>query len=197
MNVEIEAKWTGIDPGALRNKLQAVGAVLVQSETLMRRKVYDEPTPFAVYGHGWIRVRDEGNKVTLTYKKLKDRTVNGTVDITVIVDSYDKTCALLEEMTLPFKSYQETKRETWKLGETEITIDTWPWIPTFVEIESLNETDLWSVAERLGLDKKLAMHGSVETVYQQHYDVTEDEIDQWPEITFVPIPDWLEKKRLQ
>ncbi len=195
MSIEIEAKWTDINPTDLRKRLAAANATLIQPEVLMRRRVYDEPTPFAVYGHGWIRVRDEGDKVTLTYKKMRDRSVNGTMDITVDVSDFDKTCAIFDEMTLQGKAYQETKRETWKLGDAEITIDTWPWIPTFVEIEAPSEEILWDVAKKLDLDSSAATHGSVETVYVQHYDVTEEEVDQWPKITFTPVPDWLEKKR--
>lgn len=195
MHTEFEAKWTDINPEDFRALLKSAGAKLIQPETLMRRKNYDEPTPFAVYGHGWIRVRDEGDKVTLTYKKMKDRSATGMIDITVTVSDFDKTCAMLEEMTLICKSYQETKRETWKLGDAEITIDTWPWIPTFVEIEAPDESALWSTAETLGLPKIAALHGSVENIYVIHYDVTEAEVDNWPEMKFGSAPDWLEKKR--
>ena len=41
------------------------------------------------------------------------------------------------------------------------------------------------------------MHGSVETVYQRHFDVTEEEVDKWKSIIFIDIPNWLEKKRKQ
>jgi len=37
----------------------------------------------------------------------------------------------------PIASYQETRREKWMLDDAEVTIDTWPWIPTFIEIERL------------------------------------------------------------
>jgi adenylate cyclase class 2 len=195
MHEEIEATWTDINVDDFRRRLKSAGAKMVQAETLMRRKNYDEPTPFAVYRHGWVRVRDEGNKVTLAYKKLLDRTINGTIDITVVVDSFDKTCAMLEEMTLRCKSYQETLRETWQLGGAEITIDTWPWIPTFTEIEALDEPTLWAAAAKLGLPKEAALHGSVENIYLQHYDVTEEEVDNWPDMRLGPVPEWLERKR--
>ena len=195
MSIEIEAKWVDINPDGLRKRLRTVGAALGQQETLMRRRVYDEPTPFAVYGHGWLRVRDEGDKVTLTYKKMNDRSVNGMIDISVTVSDFEKTCAMFEEMKLTGGAYQETKRETWRLGKAEITIDTWPWIPTFVEIEAETEKVLWDVAEQLGLERGAALHGSVENVYQKYYDVTEEEVDKWKRIAFEPAPDWLEEKK--
>lgn len=194
-HIEYEAKWLDIDVLELRARLARVGAERIQSETLMRRKVYDEPTPFAVYNHGWVRVRDEGTKVTLTYKKMKDRTASGMMDITVTVSDFEKTCAIFDEMQLAGRAYQETRRETWRLGQAEITIDTWPWIPTFVEIEAPTEQEMWAVAEKLELPKTDALHGSVENVYQTYYDVSEEDVDKWERVAFDPIPDWLEKKR--
>ena len=176
----------------IRKKLHEIGAELVYEERLMKRKVFEHPTEKR---NDWLRVRDEGDKITLSYKKLVDRTLHGTKEITVEVSDFEKTCSILENSKLKFISYQETKREKWQHGETEITIDTWPWIPTFIEIEASTEDEVKKVAEKLGCDWNTAEHGSVETVYTKHYDVTEEEVDNWPEITFVPVPDWLEKKR--
>lgn len=192
METEIEAKFLDIDKESIRKKLEEIGAKLIHPERLMRRKVFEHPTEKE---NDWIRVRDEGDKITLSYKKLLDRTLHGTKEITVDVSDFDKTCAILEGSKLKFVSYQETKREKWQLGNTEITIDTWPWVPTFVEIEAPTEEEVKDATQKLGLNWKDAEHGSVETVYIKHYDVTEEEIDDWQEITFIPTPDWLEQKR--
>ena len=77
------------------------------------------------------------------------------------------------------------------LGSVEIELDTWPWIPSFVEIEAPSEKELLRTAARLGLDYADALHGSVETAYQAIYDVSEAEIDNWEEIRFSDVPDWL------
>ncbi len=144
---------------------------------------------------GWARVRDEGDRVTMSYKQLNNRGLRGTRETTLVVDSFERAKEFLEDLGLVVKSYQETKRELWRLGEAEITIDTWPWIPTFVEIEAPDESMLWEVAVKLDLPKESALHGSVENVYQRHYDVTEDDVDSWSEMTFIPVPKWLEQKR--
>ena len=109
--------------------------------------------------------------------------------------NFEQACRFLEAAQLKFVSYQETKREMWKLGEVEITIDTWPWIPTFVEIEVKDEKIVKEISAILGLDWKDVLHGSVEIAYQKYYDVTEEEIDGWPEIKFIPVLEWLETKR--
>ncbi|MFA6094849.1 MAG: CYTH domain-containing protein [Candidatus Paceibacterota bacterium] len=194
MDIEIEAKFTDINPEEFRKKLTEAGAVLVHPEILMKRKVYEHPTNKQ---NDWFRVRDEGGKITMSYKKLNDRTLYGTQEISYTVPDFDQACRFLEATQLKFVSYQETKREAWKLGGAEITIDTWPWIPTFVEIEAGSEEEIKKACTALGLDIANAIHGSVENVYIQHYDVTEEEVDNWPEATFVPVPLWLESKRLK
>lgn len=51
-----------------------------------------------------------------------------------------------------------------------------------------------STVEKLGLDYSKTLHGSVETAYQDKYDVTEEEINGWDEIKFSDVPDWLQAK---
>lgn len=195
METEVEAKFLDINVEKLRLKLKAVGAILEYSERPMRRKTYDDKMASLRKIGGWVRLRDEGDKITLSYKQLNDRTLHGTGEITVIVNDFETTDKLLQVIGFQEKAFQETKREKWILAESEITIDTWPWIPTFVELESSNEETIRKLAKLLGLEWDRALHGSVETAYQKYYDVTEDEIDSWREITFTPVPDWLEAKR--
>jgi len=195
MQTEIEAKFLDIDPEALRVKLKAAGATLVHPERLMSRNVFDLPDQTFQQSGAWVRLRDEGDKITLGFKKLNDRTLHGTQEITVGVDNFEKTADILAAMGLVNKSFQETKRERWQFGNTEITIDTWPWIPTFVELEAPDEEKLKEAADKLKLSWTDAMHGSVETAYQKYYDITEEEIDSWKSVTFISVPDWLEAKR--
>lgn len=197
MQTEIEAKFLNVDADDLRKKLRGIGAVREYEETLMRRKTYDDRDENLRKIGGWVRVRDEGDKITLSYKQLNDRTVHGTKEVTVIVDDFDTANTFMDTIGFVQKSYQETKREKWILNGAEITIDTWPWIPTFVEIEAPDEDSLKNIAAKLGFDWNNALHGSVETAYQAVYDVTEDEIDDWKEILFISVPDWLEERRLK
>lgn len=196
MKTEIEAKFLNINGDKLRTKLKEVGAILKYPERLMRRKVFDYPDEKLRKVGAWVRVRDEGDGITtLSYKQLLDRSLHGTKEISLDVSDFETMCNFLQACGFDSKSYQETKREKWLLGESEITIDTWPWIPTFVEIESETEEEIRKVSDLLGFDWKTALHGSVETAYQDVFNVTEDEIDGWETITFIPVPDWLEIKR--
>ncbi len=197
MKTEIEAKWLNANHNQLRRKLAKLGAQLVTPERLLRRKIYDYPDYRLDKSKSWVRVRDEGDKITLSYKQLNDRSLHGTKEITVVVDDFDATCSFLEAIGMTIKSYQETKRESWVLNNSEIELDTWPWIPTLVEIESGSEEELKKTAKLLGLDYSIALHGSVETAYQAEYNVTDEELNKWPEFVFSDIPAWLDAKKIK
>ncbi len=196
MDTEIEAKWLNINHDEMRELLKAHGAELIQPERFMTRRVYDHEDHRLEKKGGWVRVRNEGDKITLSYKQLNDRTLHGTKEVTVTVDDFDRTCSFLESIGLKSYSFQETKRESWELDGTEVELDTWPWIPPYVEIEAKSEEKLRVVANKLGLDFSNALHGSVEVAYQAVYDVTEQEVDGWDEITFIDVPEWLLAKTI-
>jgi len=195
MQIELEAKFLDIDPDKIRALLKKHGATLVHEERLMRRITLDYPDTRLRKVGGWVRLRDEGDKITLAYKQLVDRTIEGTKEVSFVVDNFESSTNFLLAVGLAKKSYQETKRERWDLGGVEVTIDTWPWIPTFVEIEGASETKLRDAADKLGLDWSKAMHGSVETAYQAYYQVSEDDVNGWESMTFSPVPSWLEARR--
>ncbi|HSH55588.1 MAG TPA: CYTH domain-containing protein, partial [Candidatus Limnocylindrales bacterium] len=170
MDTELEAKWLDINHDEIRQKLTASGATLVQPERLMTHKVFDFEDKRLDQMSGWVRVRNEGDKVTMSYKQLNDRTLHGTKEVTLEVNDFDTATSFLESIGLKPYSYQETKRESWRIGDVQIELDTWPWIPSFLEIEAPSEEDLKNAAAILGLDYSKALHGSVETAYQDVYD---------------------------
>ncbi len=191
MHTEIEAKFLDIDHDAMRSKLKEIGAELVAPIRQMHRVNYDVPTR----KRAWVRVRDEDDKVTLTYKQLDDRSLHGTKEVDLTVDSFEQAEAFLQAIGLPPKTDQQTTRESWKLGDVEIELDEWPWIRPFLEIEGPDEQSVRNVAGQLGLDWAKAVHGSVEIAYQAEYDVTDEDINTIPVIHFGPVPEWLAKRR--
>lgn len=196
MHTEIEAKFLDINHNHMRTKLEAIGAKCTQSLRVMKRKNYDyADMRLEIEKTGWVRVRDEGDKITMSYKQLDDRSILGTKEVNLVVDSFDNACAFLESIGLVEQSYQVTKRESWRFGDVEIELDEWPWIKPFLEIEGPGEDAVRHVADRLDLDWSDAVHGSVEVAYQAEYDVTEEEVCHWGKIVFEVVPDWLEAKR--
>lgn len=189
MPTEFEATFIDINKNKLRKKLEEAGAKLLQPEILMRRVIFDlGPKRF-------VRVRDEGDNITMSYKQVDNLTLNGTKEICVNVSNYEDAIELLKHAGLEPKANQETLRETWELDKVEITIDTWPWLPTYVEIEGKNAESTIKVAEKLGFIMSDAHYGSVNEIYKIYYDVTDRDINYCPVIKFIEIPEWLEKKR--
>lgn len=196
METEIEAKFLDVDHGAIRAKLRALGADLRHPERLMRRRMFDFPDLRLDKKDGaWIRVRDEGDRVTLSLKKWHDHSIRGTKEVMVVVSDFEGISRILEAIGLTAKSYQETKREEWRIGEVEVSLDTWPWIPPVVEVEAQTEKEVQNIAAKLGLDWSGAFFGGITRPYQHYYDVTREEIDYCPRIVFKPAPVWLEAKR--
>ncbi len=196
MNLEIEAVFCNIDKNKIRDKLKSLGAKLVTPERKMIRTVFHLPHSNKSC---FARVRDEGDKIVITYKEFHDSSATGVKELNLVVDDYDSAVELLRVLGLHEKSYEESMRETWKLDGAEICIDTWPWIPTYIEVEGTSVENMTMVSEKLGFDMKDAVYGSVDTVYTFYYDVPEDEIcnglNGWNRIEFIPIPDWLAKRR--
>lgn len=168
MNTEIEAKFLDVDFDEIRKKLAELGAICVQPMRLMRRVIIEPPELAAK--DALLRVRDEGNKVTLTYKQFDDQTsVTGTQEIEVEVSDFDTTIALLKATGLPYDSFQESRRETWRLHEVEVVLDEWPWLNPYIEIEGKSEQSVKKAASQLDLKWSDAVFGKVTTAYLKQY----------------------------
>ena len=70
---------------------------------------------------------------------------------------------------MKYKSFPESKKETWKLDDTEILLDLWPWLEPYIELEGPNEDRLKSVANKLNLNWEDGVFGDVMVAYQNQY----------------------------
>jgi len=197
MQQEIEVKFLNIDHGVIREKLKAAGAKLEQPMRLMRRVVMDYPDRrMQSKNEGWVRIRDEGDKITLTFKRSIEHEFGGASEIEVTVSDYQKTIDIFKATGLTVHSDQETKRETWTLDGAEIVLDEWPWLNPFIEIEAASEKLVRDVSQTLDFEWNDAVFGSVTTAYREQYpDIDKNEhISAIPVITFdTPRPDWFLK----
>lgn len=95
---------------------------MIKPEFLQKRVVFNLPA--GPNGFSWARVRDEGDKITMSFKSIKDNNkIDDQKEISLIIDDFGKGVEFLEVIGCKKKSYQETKREIWKLDDTEICID--------------------------------------------------------------------------
>ncbi len=199
MPTEIEAKFLNVDIDDIRAKLKAAGAELEHPMRLMRRDQFDHADgryKQARYSER-LRIRDEGDKLTMTYKsKSADSKYTGEIETTI--GSYDTAKQLLTAIGLHSFSYQESKRETWRLDDVEVVIDEWPWLKPYIEIEGPSEPSIQSAAVKLGFDWADSKYGSVDTAYMDQYPkmTKDDSIGEVAEVRFdLPLPEYLESRR--
>jgi len=178
MTTEYEATFVNIEREAFAKALKGAGATLERPEAMQRRVTLELPVEKRD-ANTWLRVRDEGDSVTtLTLKSVDGKTITGQKEILVKVDDFDGTVALLESIGCERKSFQESKRELWKLGDADITIDTWPFLDPYVEVEGPSEESVKDAAEKLGLNYADAIFDTVNEIYKRKYGKTLDELDK-------------------
>ncbi|HEY3482157.1 MAG TPA: class IV adenylate cyclase [Streptomyces sp.] len=163
MKHEYEAKFLAVDATGLQAKLAALGAAQAFPRTLLARRIFEGG---ALKGTQWVRLRDEGRRCTLTLKEVTDgASIDGTTEIETEVSDLHATAEMLRAVGLRQVSYQENYREEWTLGEVAFDFDTWPGLPTFVEIEGPDEASVREAAALLELDYAQARFGSVGALY--------------------------------
>lgn len=164
MPIEHEAKILGIDPRTAERKILDKGGSKL-GERFMRRYVYDI-TPGDE--SKWIRLRDNGNGITLAVKHITDDSIDGTHEVEVTVSDFTATNELLKLMGFMPKSYQETKRVSFTLEGAQLEIDTWPLIPPYLEIEAATTEDVIRVAELLGYAESDLTGENTIKIYAHH-----------------------------
>jgi len=183
MNIEYEATFFPVDKDEVRERLRRAGAELIRSEFIQKRMNYDLPQGHEING-AWIRVRDEGDKISLTLKVVDGNKIENQKEVITEVSDFQATQKFLESIGCRPKAFQETRRELWRLGEVEIMLDEWPWLPPFVEVEGQSEASVRDASERLGFDYAQAKFCAVDTLYALHYGITKDEINYTQEVAF-------------
>jgi len=184
MAIEYEATFLNIDKEDVRKRLKKAGAKIVKSEFLQKRIAFHLPKENEIKG-GWIRIRDEGDKTTLSLKIIDGNKIEDQKEICLEIDNFEDALSFLEAIGCRRKAYQESKRELWFLDNVEITIDEWPFLEPFVEVEGDSEEQVKSVSKKLGFNYNNALFCSVDTLYNMKYGISEEIInDKTPEIIF-------------
>ena len=187
MKQEIEAKFLSVDIESVRQKLKDAGAACRYPMRLMRRVIIDYPDSRMQHEKdAYIRVRDEGDKITLTYKQFTSLELGGALEIETVVKDFDKTIEIFKATGLITKSFQESKRETWDIDGTEVVIDEWPWLDPYVEIEAEDEESIRQVAKKLKFVWDDAVFGDVMVAYRAQYSALPNSygIGNEPEVRF-------------
>lgn len=184
MRTEYEATFPDIDHEQIRQRLKACHAQLCKPEFLQTRCIFDLPEGQEISG-GWLRLRDEGGRITLTLKVVSGQAIEEQKELELIVNDFQQAESLLSTLGCRKRAYQESKRELWSLEGVDITLDTWPFLPPFVEVEGPSEEAVRAVCHRLDLPYEEAIFCSIDGLYAQQYHVAPEVITQKiPLLTF-------------
>ena len=177
MHYEIEERILEIDVENTIKKLEKLGATKA-GEWHQRRYTYDfNPKR---YGE-WLRLRTNGEKTTLTYKKVEQYEIDGIKELEIEVSDFDDTNKMLEIMGYKPKAYQENKRIRYYLNDIEIDIDTWPMIPTYMELEGPSVEKVKELEKLLEVDESKITVLFCDDIYKEIYGI---DIENMKELKF-------------
>lgn len=149
MAQEIEAKILNVNVPRLEEKLAALGAHKI-GEKLFRSVSFDYPGFPLDTQAAWVRLRDEGDKITLAFKQRlgitdmkKGTNDEGMEEIEFEVSDFSTAKQFLFKIGLVEKFSQEKKRTSWKKGAVLYDIDIWPRLDPYLEVEG----DTWEMID--------------------------------------------------
>lgn len=119
----------------------------------------------------WIRVRQTNDKTTITVKHIladNGTNIQQMLETEIEVSNINEANSLLEALGYSYKSYQEKERITYVLDKYELDIDTWPGIPTYVEIEGNSKKDLENILNKLGYSMQDTVSCTADEVYEKY-----------------------------
>ena len=119
----------------------------------------------------WIRLRTNGKVTTLTYKDIVSNTIDGKKEVEFEVEDFDKANEFLEKIGFINRSYQENERIQFILNNVEIDIDSWPMIPTYMEIEGASEEEVLNMKRVLNIDESNVTILNCDDIYRQIYKI--------------------------
>lgn len=164
MQTEFEVKILDIDVDKIISKLESIGAEKIK-EKEQKRYVYDF-TP--VKKDSWVRLRTDGEKTTVTVKEIHSDEIDGTKEVSVIVDNFEQAHKLLEKLGYKHKAYQENKRISYLLDGVKIEIDFWPRIPVYIEVEGKSPEEVEEIVKLVGFEMDQTTSMSVKDVYAKY-----------------------------
>lgn len=168
MNIEYECRLLGINKENFEKLLLEKGAVK-KDDYYQKRYTYDfNPKK----ENKWVRLRTNGKINTLTIKEItNNKAIDGTNELEIEVSDFTKANEILNQLGYIYRNYQENKRTTYTLDGVEIDIDSWPMIPTYVEIEGKSKEDVYNIIDKLNLPKKDITYLDVTGIYNDIYNI--------------------------
>jgi len=177
MAIEYEGRILEIDRGEFVSKIEKLGAKYLGSYE-QKRYVYDL---IPKQQSKWIRLRTNGEETTLAIKEVKDKKIDGTEELEVVVDDFEQTNLILESLGYNHRLFQENRRVKYILDGCNIDIDKWPLIPEYAEIEGKSKEDVLKLTQKLGYKDEDLITLDVESLYIEKYGI---DVNSFKELSF-------------
>ena len=173
MAQEFEVKFLEINPKEVEQKLVKLGAKKV-FDKVFRVRIFDYPDLRLHNDAAWFRVRDEGDKITMAFKKRLGIDTTGKAndlgmqEHEVEVNDFETACNIMFSLGLIQKFYEEKRRIRYLLDNLEFDIDHCPGIKPFLEIEAPSWEKVDKAISLLDLDPKDKKVCSAYQIYETH-----------------------------
>lgn len=221
---EFEINYFFVSPDSIRKTLTQIGASQVYPCLKQERYIYNIPddinrvtfqndiTPYLEPGKSqaiirllpygdYLRLRNEGNNtLTLSIKvhATSGRDMSEQKEAESVISEFESVFPLLKEHGFQCKNVQENYREKWQLDNTcSLTIDWWPYLEPYVEIEGDSEEIVRFWGNTLGFtDQEKAgkigsTFGSVSHMYAITYGIAPQVMLDEEYLTFDHRPEWV------
>ncbi len=172
-NREIEVRFLEINKEKLISRLNELGAK-DDGESLLNETILDKGTDDwnqDASDNKFVRIRDGHGKTTITYKHHQKLAADGTEEIELEINDFNKALQLLEKLGLQVCRHQQKLRHKFLLNGVTIDIDTWPRIPTYVELEGESEDELKKAATVLDLDWDKVVFKDAKKLIEENYNI--------------------------
>jgi adenylate cyclase, class 2 len=195
MGKEFEIQILDVNISKMRKILKNNKGTKIHKNIRFERAVFNRCNSTV---RGFVRVRNEGNNITMTVKIYNDKKFPDEHEIS-IKENFESGKKFLEALNLRMTAYQETYREKWSLpikGVHEITFDTWPGLPTYMEIDCDNKKTLDKVIKLFKPKKDKISYGPTSKKYELYYGISEKYFNnKIPLVTFKEINKYIKPKK--
>ncbi|MFA7171441.1 MAG: CYTH domain-containing protein, partial [Candidatus Paceibacterota bacterium] len=143
---------------------------------IQKHIVFNLPEERKIEG-AWMRVREESDRITMSMKIIDGKNISDQQEYFFIAENTEDACKFLTLLGGTEKARQEKRREIWMLGQCEITIDEWPFLEPFLEVEGKNEEMVRETVSLLGYEYDKCRVCAVDVLYSEKYGISEDIVD--------------------
>ena len=167
---EIEVKFLHIDPKEVEKRLLGLGAEK-KYDRVFRDRVFDFPGWPLDAKKSWLRLRDKGDKITLSFKKrfgISKTGDAGLEEVEIGVDDFEATTLILEKIGMIQKFNEEKRRVHFEVDGVDVDIDTWPLMPPYLEIEGEEWGEVRKVADSLGMEWEKRRTTGAMQIYREY-----------------------------